>query len=139
MAANSDHIRQVFCMDDIRRNINEGKISSMLTIEDGVTLDGNLCNLDDYYQKGVRMIVLTWNGENSIGFPNSADADLHLLGLKPFGIEVVRRMGELGMIVDISHLSEGGFYDVAKYSSKPFIASHSCARALCSHQRNLTD
>ena len=60
-------------------------------------------------------------------------------GLKPFGIEVVEKMNELGMIVDVSHLSEGGFYDVAKYSKKPFVASHSCARALCNHRRNLTD
>ena len=60
-------------------------------------------------------------------------------GLKPFGEEVVAKMNELGMIIDTSHLSEGGFYDVAKLSKQPFVASHSCARALCNHRRNLTD
>ncbi|MBQ1788298.1 MAG: membrane dipeptidase, partial [Erysipelotrichaceae bacterium] len=91
------------------------------------------------YNDGVRIMTLTWNYENSLGFPNSRDPELHKKGLKPFGIEAVRRMNELGMIVDVSHLSEGGFYDVAKHSEKPFVATHSCSRALCSHQRNLTD
>ena len=90
------------------------------------------------YDRGVRMIALTWNYENSIGFPNSADPELHASN-SPFGFEVVERMGELGMIVDVSHLSEGGFFDVAEAVKGPFAASHSCARALCGHSRNLTD
>jgi membrane dipeptidase len=60
-------------------------------------------------------------------------------GLKPFGKDAVRRMNELGMVVDVSHLSDGGFYDVAALSQKPFVASHSNCRALCPHPRNLTD
>ena len=60
-------------------------------------------------------------------------------GLKPFGIAVVERMNELGMMIDVSHLSDGGFWDVLKYSKKPVVASHSNARALCNHPRNLTD
>ena len=62
-----------------------------------------------------------------------------MLGLKPFGLEVVAKMDELGMVVDTSHLSEGGFWDVVKHGKNPFMASHSCARALCDHRRNLTD
>lgn len=88
---------------------------------------------------GVRLITLLWNFENAVGYPSSDDSAEHLRGLKPFGIEAVEKMNQLGMIIDVSHMNEGGFYDVAKYSKAPFIASHSCACALCSHQRNLTD
>jgi membrane dipeptidase len=85
------------------------------------------------------MIGLTWNYENCIGYPCKDDPKEHMLGLKPFGIEAVQRMNELGIMIDTSHLSEGGFWDVVKHSSKPFMASHSCARALRDHRRNLTD
>ena len=71
--------------------------------------------------------------------PNSRDADKMKLGLKPFGIESIERMNELGILIDVSHLSDGGYYDVARLSKKPFVASHSCARALCNHPRNMTD
>ena len=137
--ANSDEISQVFTVRDLEENVKQNRISAMLTVEDGVLLHGNIQMLDDYYRKGVRMITLTWNYENSLGFPNSPDSGLHALGLKPFGIEAVERMNELGIIVDVSHLSEGGFWDVVKYSRKPFVASHSCARSLCDVSRNLTD
>lgn len=124
---------------EIEANRAAGKISSILTVEDGVTLNGHLENVDMYYREGVRMVSLTWNYENSLGYPHSTDPEKHALGLKPFGVEAVRRMNELGIAVDVSHLSEGGFWDVVKTSAKPFIASHSCARALCDHSRNLTD
>ena len=137
--ADSDEISQVFTVRDLEEDLKQNRISAMLTVEDGVLLDGNLQILDDYYRKGVRMITLTWNYENSLGFPNSRDPELHALGLKAFGIEAVEKMNELGIIVDVSHLSEGGFWDVAKYSRKPFVASHSCARSLCNVSRNLTD
>lgn len=137
--ANSDEISQVFTVRDIEENLQQNRIGAMLTVEDGVLLDGNLQILEDYYRKGVRIVTLTWNYENSLGFPNSPDLKLHALGLKPFGIEAVERMNELGIIVDVSHLSEGGFWDVVKYSRKPFVASHSCARSLCDVSRNLTD
>ncbi len=134
-----DSIAPAYCVADIEKNSREGKISAVLTVEDGVTLDGRIENVDEYFKKGVRMVALTWNYENSLGYPQSGDPEKHMLGLKPFGIEAVRRMNELGIAVDVSHLSEGGFWDVAKYSKKPFIASHSCCRALCDIGRNLTD
>lgn len=124
---------------DILKNDARGLVSSVLTVEDGVTLDGRIEDVDDYFKKGVRMVALTWNYENSLGWPQSGDPKKHALGLKPFGIECVRRMNELGIAVDVSHLSEGGFWDVARHSKKPFIASHSCCRALCDIGRNLTD
>ncbi len=136
---NPDRIRPAYSAADIRKNREDGILSSVLTIEDGVFLEGKIERVQEVYDMGVRLITLLWNFENSVGYPNSDDPAVHNKGLKPFGIEVVERMNELGMIIDTSHLSEGGFYDVAKYSKKPFMASHSCARALCNHRRNLTD
>lgn len=124
---------------DVVRNRAEGKISALLTVEDAVPLEGMIERVDEMYARGVRMAALLWNYGNSLGFPNSPDAREHAKPLKPFGREAVERMNELGIIVDVSHLSEGGFWDVADISRKPFIASHSCARALCDHSRNLTD
>ncbi len=139
MELNSDEILPAYTVEDVESNYKNGKMSSILTVEDGVTLDGKIENVDDYFKRGVRMVALTWNHENSLGYPQSQDPKEHMRGLKPFGIEAVRRMNELGIAVDTSHLSEGGFWDVAKYSTKPFIASHSCARALCDVGRDLTD
>lgn len=139
MELNREYIRPAFCTADILQNDAQGYMSSILTVEDGVTLNGDLSNLDEYYQKGVRMVALTWNYENSLCYPQNRDPALHRRGLKPFGIECVHRMNELGIAVDVSHLSEGGFWDVAKHSQKPFIASHSCCRAYRDISRNLTD
>lgn len=139
MELNSADIAQAFTADDIVENEKAGRISAVLTVEDCVTLRGDISRLDDWYKKGVRMAALTWNYENSLGFPNSPEPEKHSKGLKPFGKEAVERMNELGIIVDVSHLSEGGFNDVADISRKPFVASHSCARALCDHSRNLRD
>lgn len=139
MEQHRDMIRPALSVEDVEKNCKDGLLSSLLTVEDGVFLDGKMERLEEAFEMGVRLITLTWNYENSLGFPCRDDHSEHMKGLKPFGIEAVERMNELGMIVDVSHLSEGGFYDVAKYSKKPFVASHSCARALCNHRRNLTD
>ena len=139
MELNKDVIRQVRSAEDILKNNAEGKLSAILTIEDCIFVEGKMERIEEMAKRGVKMASLTWNYENSIGYPNSKDAELHKLGLKPFGIEAVEAMNELGIIVDVSHLSEGGFWDVIKYSKKPICASHSCARALCDHSRNLTD
>lgn len=117
----------------------EGQISAFLTMEEGGILDNQMERLEYLYEEGIRLITLTWNHENCIGHPNSRDPRLMQLGLKPFGIEVVERMNELGMVIDVSHMSDGGFWDVLKYSKKPIVASHSNARSLCNHPRNLSD
>lgn len=139
MTENSELIKPVFSARDIEKNRDDGILSAFLTVEDGVFIDGKLERVEEVYDMGVRLLTLLWNYENSIGYPCSDNPEIHRKGLKPFGIEVVERMNELGMIIDTSHMSEGGFYDVAKYSKKPFVASHSCARALCNNKRNLTD
>lgn len=142
LALNSDRLLPALTADDILRNAAAGKVSAVLTVEDCVTMRGKLSMVDTYFDMGVRMAALTWNYENSLGYPNSFDERAHGLGLKPFGKEAVARMFERGIIPDVSHLNAGGFFDVADIAQeahKPFVASHSCARALCDHRRNLTD
>ena len=132
-------IRPAYSCADILSHNRDGLMSSILTVENGGLIGTSLHRLNVLYQKGVRLITLTWNSENSLGFPCSPDPDMHKRGLKPFGFQAVEKMNELGIIVDVSHLSEGGFYDVARHSQKPFVASHSSSRAITDHPRNLTD
>ena len=134
---------------DLLKNREKGKISSILTMEDGAPIGEDLAHLDEFYARGVRMICLLWNYRNQIGFPNfgryfeNGDPDRTCPntadGLTEFGLALVRRMNELGVIVDVSHLSDAGFYDVIATSTKPIVASHSNARALTPHVRNMTD
>ncbi len=123
----------------LEANHRSGKISAFLTIEDGRSVCGDMANLERYYDMGVRLISLTWNHANCFGFPNSLDPETMAKGLTDFGKDAVVRMNELGMLVDVSHLSDGGFWDVVELSRRPFVASHSNCRALGVHQRNLTD
>ncbi|MFV0441075.1 MAG: dipeptidase [Lachnospirales bacterium] len=135
----NDKIEIAYNFEDLERINNSGKIASFLTFEDGRAVNGSMEKLEEFYKKGIRLISLTWNEENCFGFPNSNDKIIMNSGLTDFGKDAIVRMNELGMIVDVSHLSDGGFYDVAKISKKPFIASHSNSRVLSPHKRNLTD
>lgn len=139
MKTHPDRLAPVRCFADIEQNRAKGLVSAMLTVEDGGCIEGDPSRLKTMYELGVRLITLTWNYENCLGWPNSPDPALHAKGLKDFGLEALDEMGRLGIIVDVSHLSEGGFWDVVRENKKPFVASHSCARALCDHSRNLTD
>ncbi len=139
IAENSDIISMAYNAEDLLKNYASGKVSTFLTIEDGRSVDGKLEKLDEYYDLGVRLITLTWNYENCFGYPNSKDPEIMNKGLKNFGKEAIEYMNHIGMIIDVSHLSDGGFYDVAKISKKPFVASHSNARELSPHPRNMTD
>ncbi len=123
--------------NDIVNAINSGKVAAVLTIEGGEALEGSLSVLRMLYQLGVRAITLTWNFRNQIA-DGVADSVTNG-GLTPFGREVVSEMNRLGMMVDVSHLSEAGFWDVIHLSSAPIIASHSNAKKICKHSRNLTD
>ena len=134
IAKNSDMISLATNYDELMKNHKNGLMSGILTVEEGGIIHGKMERLEELHREGVRLITLTWNFENCFGYPNGAEG-----GLKPFGIEAVERMNDLGIIVDVSHLSDGGFWDVMKYSKKPAIASHSNARRECGHRRNLTD
>ena len=137
--ANNEIIEMAYNYQDILNNQKENKISALLTIEDGRSVNADLGKIKKYYEDGVRLITLLWNHENCFGYPNSSDQKLMNQGLKKFGIEAVKYMNQIGMIIDVSHLSDGGFYDVAEHSQKPFIASHSNVRNLAAHPRNLKD
>ena len=139
MEKNKDSIAPAMDFEDIMKNKAEGKMSSILTIEEGDPVQGKMERIKEFYDKGVRLITYTWNFENCFGYPNSDDPEIMKKGLKQFGIDATAYMNELGILIDVSHLSEGGFYDVAKYSKNPFVASHSCARNIGSHKRNLWD
>lgn len=124
---------------EAEKNFREGRMSAFLTIEDGRHVQGKLSDIRRFYEDGVRLITLTWNQENCFGAPNSRERSIMEKGLTSFGKEAVGYMNGLGMLIDVSHLSDGGFYDVLELSKKPFVASHSNARSLSPHPRNLTD
>ncbi|NBK99076.1 MAG: membrane dipeptidase [Erysipelotrichia bacterium] len=144
-----DRIAPVLRYRDIAENEKRGLLSSLLTIEEGGVVANDLSLLRNYYRLGVRMITLTWNYANGIGYPNfeskktMAFSDLKKIntndGLTAFGIEYIKEMQRLGIIIDVSHLSDAGFYDVLKYSEGPFVASHSNARTICDVARNMSD
>ena len=138
-AMNKDVISLACSYEDLLQNHREGKMSAVLTIEEGGIIEDDMARLEHLYEQGIRLMTLLWNGENCMGYPNSRDRNVMEKGLKTFGIETVERMNEMGMMIDVSHLSDGGFGDVIRYSKKPVVASHSNARMLCNHPRNLTD
>jgi membrane dipeptidase len=139
VSAHENIIKMAYNADDIKENWDSGKMSAVLTMEDGRAVLGKLENIKRFYDMGFRACSLTWNFKNCFGSPNSKGPDAMAEGLTKFGKEGVKYMQELGMLVDVSHLSEGGFWDVANICKKPFVATHSNAKALSPHQRNLTD
>ena len=141
LKSSADRLAEVSCafsFDDYLRNKSAGKLSCFLTVEEGGILENDMSRLYTLYEEGIRLITLTWNYENELGFPHNMSSQSGT-GLKPFGLEVIGEMERLGMLIDVSHLSDAGFEDVYQNTNKPFVASHSCCRALCGHSRNLTD
>lgn len=139
MQLHGDRIAPALDDAQLEENRKQGKISAFLTLEDGRVLQNSLERLEQYYAQGIRLISLTWNAPNCLGLPNSQDPTLMEAGLTDFGCQTVLRMEELGMLVDVSHLSDGGFRDVARLCKGPFVASHSNCRSLNPHPRSLTD
>ena len=143
MEKNKDYIGIVTSYHEILANEKQGKMSALMTIEEGSCCKGELENLETLYQRGARMMTLTWNYPNELAGPNlpadSFGAFDSTKGLTRKGFAFIQRMEEIGMILDVSHLSDAGFWDIAKHTKKPFAASHSNARALSPHARNLTD
>lgn len=135
---NKDSIKIVKSVKELEEAKKLGKIGAFLSIEEGEVLKGDISKVREVYDMGIRMITLTWNYENSIGYPNY-DFKYKDMGLKDIGIEMVREMQRVGIIPDASHLSDKGFYDLVKICDKPFIATHSNSRRVMNHPRNLTD
>ena len=141
---NKDLVAPVLSFSDIAENDRAGKMSALLTVEEGGVCKGELSKLRRLYDWGVRMLTLTWNHPNELGWPNFSRGQSHYepnvaQGLTERGREFVTEMEALGMIPDVSHLSDAGFYDVLAVTKKPFVASHSNARAVCPWVRNMTD
>ncbi len=165
MEANSDLIAAVTNYSEIITNEKQGKMSALLTLEEGEVCNGSLEKLREIYDLGVRMMTFTWNYPNSLGFPAepapftvlddaSCQASSNSMrntlvpqtaysrpqkGLTDSGIEFLAEMEHLGIIADVSHLSDAGVRDVCRFATRPFCASHSNARSICSRGRNLPD
>lgn len=144
LSANQDLIAPALNGADIWENHKRGLMSALLTVEEGAVCKGDIGRLETLYDMGVRMLTLTWNYPNELGFPNLNKEEHQQTpdtrrGLTHRGLEFVERMEELGMIPDVSHLSDAGFFDVLKVAKKPFVASHTNARSICPCVRNMTD
>ncbi|NJE46637.1 membrane dipeptidase [Thermococcus sp. GR7] len=134
--AESERFELVKSVKDMRKAIEEGRVALWLGLEGGEPIEDSLDLLEVFHHLGLRVLTLTWSLRNAIGdgvFERTNG------GLTNFGVEVVGKAEELGIIIDLSHINEAGFWDALDVTAFPVMASHSNARALCDHPRNLTD
>jgi len=136
MEKNEDKISFCKSGEDINTALRLNKRASLLTVEGGAAAAGSAERIEYMYSLGVRLMTLTWNGECELGFGSDVEGGG---GLKKFGFDAIKKMEEIGMIIDVSHLNERGFYDVAENTEKPFVATHSNSKSVWEHHRNLTD
>ncbi len=137
LALHEDAFAQARVMDEVDASLESGKTAGVLTVEGASFLedDGSAeARLDALSSDGVRMVTLTWNARNALGSGHDT-----LDGLTAFGRVAVRELEQRGIVVDVSHLNDAGFRDVCDVAQRPFAASHSNARAVCGHPRNLAD
>jgi membrane dipeptidase len=141
-ARHPDRMMMAFSVDDIERAHKQKKLAALMGIEGGHSIENDIHLLRDYYRLGVRYMTLSWSNTNEWA-DSSGDIDdpkiEHHNGLTDFGKQVVLEMNRLGMMVDISHVADKTFFDAIAVSKAPVIASHSSARALTNHPRNMTD
>lgn len=136
ISANNATIGLALSYGDIVDLNQKGKVAALLSLEGGEPLAGQISMLRNFYRLGVRLIGLTWSFQNELGFGIRENPNL---GLTEFGFKVVEEANSLGMLVDVSHLNNAGFYDVIETSRKPIIASHSNSKFVWPHRRNLDD
>ena len=136
--ANSSSV--AFAIDSAQAfsNKQEGRFSVFLGLENGSPIGNSFDRLKWFYDRGVRYVTLCHSSDNQI-CDSCASKVKRWGGLSPFGKELVAEMNRLGILIDVSHISDASFYDVLKYSDRPVVATHSCCRALCPHPRNMTD
>ncbi|MBR4922100.1 MAG: gamma-glutamyl-gamma-aminobutyrate hydrolase family protein [Bacteroidaceae bacterium] len=137
VAKSCSYVDLAYTPADLYRLKAEGKKAIMLGIENGYAIGNDLCNIERFRNRGVVYMTLCHNGNNQLC--GSARFNNEGMGVNAFGEQVIKEMNRVGMMVDISHAGEQTFYDALNISSKPIVASHSSARALCNHPRNLTD
>ena len=137
---NLDRFKFAESFDDIVETMNSGKLCGFMGIEGGSPIENDLDRINEFYNLGVRYITLTWNNSNKIGTSSKDESGKKIKGgLTEYGYEVIKRMDELGIIIDVSHAGEQTFWDVIKTTMNPIIASHSNCYSICPHYRNLTD
>ena len=137
IASHSDQVFHVQSKLDLEQIPHPTRLGLLLAVEGGEILGEDLFMLDVIFKLGVRALGLTWNQRNALA-AGVGEANTHLK-LTKLGEAVVQRMNHLGMLVDVSHLNEAGFWHVLEVSKDPIAATHSCAKSLCAHARNLTD
>ncbi len=135
MAKYSEKVEQAMTYDDILRITKAGKMAAILTTENAAAFGGRLDQILKMREKGCLISSLTWNGKNALAGGSQAQE----YGLSDFGREAIIEMERCGMVVDVSHISDRAMNDFLKTARRPFIATHSNARAVCSHMRNLPD
>ncbi len=133
---NADDIVHILRADQIEKAWEEDKIAAILSIE-GADCVKTREDIDELYQKGVRCITLTWNGSNDIA--SGVGGEKADFGVSEFGKKAIKKMNSLGMLIDVSHISERAFWDVLEYTKSPIAASHSNSKTVCINRRNLTD
>src|SRR5829696_2154373 len=140
---NPDKMEMVTSPAELKQAVFQNKLACMMGVEGGHMIEDNLSYLDSFYNRGVCYMTLTWN--NSTSWATSAldettkKDSLQHKGLNDFGKQVVKRMNELGLLVDLSHVGEQTFWDAIHTAAKPVLVSHSCVYNLCPHRRNLKD
>ena len=122
--------------NDFLNAINKKETKVILSIENGAAISGNLSNVDYFYNQGVKIMSITWNDDNELGCGAKTKSDT---GLTNLGINYIRKLNNLGIIVDVSHTSEMSFWDTVKKSTGPIVATHSNVYEICSNPRNLKD
>lgn len=132
-----EHIRLIRSYSDVESCRRDGLIAAMLSVEEGGVFQGDIHKLKKAYDDGVRLVTISWNHPNELSFPHGNEHEGK--GLTEKGREFIAAMEEWGMIVDCSHLNDAGTYELGEICRKPFIASHSNARTLVNHTRNLSD
>jgi membrane dipeptidase len=142
-ARNPSKMQIVYSSEELRQAVKQHKLAALSGVEGGHMIEDDLDHIDSFYRRGVRYLTLTWNNSTSWA-TSAADESRHAFtvtpyGLTDFGKQVVKRMNQLGMLIDVSHNGEKTFWDVIRTSTKPIIASHSSVYAICPVFRNLKD
>lgn len=131
-----NEIIDILNKEDLNKTVDEKKIGIILTIENGSAISGNIENIEKLYEKGIRVMSVTWNEDNDLGCGALTKNDE---GLTKLGEEYIRKLEEKNIIIDVSHSSEKTFWDITKCTNRTIVATHSCVNSICNHPRNLKD